>query len=55
MVDVTREHSEVRYVIEFGDSQRPERFVFNEGEAKLLLKKLQLALYPERYPERTGP
>lgn len=51
MVDVTREQSETRYIIEFGDSQRPERFVFNEGEAKLLLKKLKAALYPER----TGP
>jgi hypothetical protein len=51
MINVMKEPSVVRYVIEFGDSQRPEKFIFTEAEAKLLHKKLKEALYPAM----TGP
>jgi len=45
--EIERQESQVRYVLSFGDSQRPEKFVFSEAEIKLLFKKLKDVLYGE--------
>jgi hypothetical protein len=46
-IKVEKRELGIEYIIEFGDSQHPERFRFTEPEAKLLLKKLQVAIYGE--------
>jgi hypothetical protein len=47
-IEVTKETSEVRYVLSFGDSQKPERYRFTESEIKKLFKDLQKLLYPAK-------
>ena len=44
---VEKVQSEVQYIIEFGDSQRPEKFRFTESEAKMLWRKLSNELFGE--------